>query len=78
MFEQNIKGRVHKFNSKIIAACQVEQEAGSDPEDDVVISAVDVSGESPRTPRFFPGEPPVKSNILLRNKVIYTRVYDIY
>lgn len=39
----------------------------SDTEDDVVISAVNTTGESPRTPKYFPGESPLisKSGVLL-------------
>ena len=39
----------------------------SDTEDDVVISAVNTTGESPRTPKYFPGESPLlsKSGALL-------------
>ena len=45
-----------------------EDDDFSDPDDEVVLSTLELNGESPRTPKYFPGEAPLqpRTSILLR------------
>ena len=58
----------HEVQRQVSKTSQGKQsEDLSDTEDDVVISALNGSGESPRTPKYFPGEAPLmsKGSVLL-------------